>query len=78
MSTHLLPIAEELADTIGIVDSGRMLACGTLTDLRHRLQSPGPLEDLFLSLTRGSRPSSHANGRAAELERASADAEHSS
>ena len=30
MSTHLLAIAEELADRIGIVDHGRMLALGTL------------------------------------------------
>lgn len=61
MSTHLLSIAEELADTIGIVDHGRMLARGTLADLRHELQSHGPLEDLFLHLTGGSRPL--ANGR---------------
>src|SRR5262249_19519860 len=30
MSTHLLSIAEELADTIGIIDHGRMLTQGTL------------------------------------------------
>ncbi len=63
MSTHLLSIAEELADTIGIVDHGRMLAQGTLAELRERLQSDGPLEDLFLTLTGGSRPG--ANGKAA-------------
>ena len=34
MSTHLLAIAEELADRIGIVDHGRMLAIGTLEQLR--------------------------------------------
>ena len=56
MSTHLLSIAEELADTIGIVDHGRLLAHGTLGDLRDRLQSQGPLEDLFLKLTGGDRP----------------------
>jgi ABC-2 type transport system ATP-binding protein len=81
MSTHLLPIAEELADTIGIVDNGRMLACGTLEELRQRLQSHGPLEDLFLSLTSGSRPSAHTNGRpsaSAAPETAVADAEHAS
>jgi ABC-2 type transport system ATP-binding protein len=61
MSTHLLSIAEELADTIGIVDHGRMLAQGTLTELRERLHSHGPLEDLFLTLTGGNRPL--ANGR---------------
>lgn len=63
MSTHLLSIAEELADTIGIVDHGRMLAQGTLSDLRERLQSPGPLEDLFLKMTGGVRPA--LNGQAA-------------
>jgi ABC-2 type transport system ATP-binding protein len=61
MSTHLLSIAEELADTIGIVEHGRMLAQGTLGELRARLQSSGPLEDLFLTLTGGHRPA--PNGR---------------
>ena len=42
MSTHLLSIAEELADTIGIVDHGRMLAHGTLAELRERVQMHGP------------------------------------
>ena len=56
MSTHLLSIAEELADTIGIVDRGRMLANGTLAELRERSQVHGPLEDLFLKLTGGDRP----------------------
>jgi len=61
MSTHLLSIAEELTDTIGIVDGGRMLARGTLAELRERLHSHGPLEDLFLKLTGGDRP--YTNGR---------------
>jgi ABC-2 type transport system ATP-binding protein len=51
MSIHLLGIAEELADTIGIVDHGRMIEVGTLDQLRQRLQHHGPLEDLFLKLT---------------------------
>ena len=56
MSTHLLSIAEELADTIGIVDRGRMLANGTLAELRERIQMHGPLEELFLKVTGGDRP----------------------
>lgn len=56
MSTHLLSIAEELADIIGIFDHGRMLAMGTLDELRHRLQHHGPLEDLFLKLTDNDGP----------------------
>ncbi len=59
MSTHLLAIAEELADRIGIVDHGRMLASGTLDQLRTQVQHHGPLEELFLKLTgdRSARPS---------------------
>ena len=56
MSTHLLSIAEELADTIGIVDHGRMLAHGTLAELRDKVQHHGPLEELFLKVTGGDRP----------------------
>lgn len=56
MSTHLLSIAEELADSIGIVDHGRMLAHGTLAELRDKVQHHGPLEDLFLKVTGGDRP----------------------
>jgi ABC-2 type transport system ATP-binding protein len=51
MSIHLLAIAEELADTIGIVDQGRMLTVGTLAQLREQAQHDGSLEDLFLKLT---------------------------
>jgi ABC-2 type transport system ATP-binding protein len=63
MSTHLLSIAEELADTIGIIDHGRMLTQGTLAELRGRAQSDGPLEDLFLTLTGGGRPAPNGYGR---------------
>ncbi len=56
MSTHLLAIAEELADRVGIVDHGRMLASGTVDQLRSELKHHGPLEDLFLSLTGDHRP----------------------
>jgi ABC-2 type transport system ATP-binding protein len=56
MSTHLLAIAEELADRIGIVDRGRMLTVGTLEELRQQVQHHGPLEELFLKLTGDSRP----------------------
>ncbi len=56
MSTHLLSIAEELADTIGIIDHGRMLLSGNLEQIRAEAESDGPLEDLFLKLTGGDRP----------------------
>jgi ABC-2 type transport system ATP-binding protein len=56
MSTHLLSIAEELADTIGIINHGKMLLKGTLPEIREEAQMHGPLEDLFLRLTGGDRP----------------------
>jgi len=56
MSIHLLAIAEELADTIGIVDHGRMLTVGTLAELRERAQHDGSLEELFLKLTGNDLP----------------------
>ncbi len=56
MSTHLLSIAEELADTIGILDRGRMLLQGTLAEVRGHARHDGPLEELFLKLTAGDRP----------------------
>jgi ABC-2 type transport system ATP-binding protein len=54
MSTHTLDVAEQVADTIAIVDHGRLLACGTLDQLRCQMQMQGPLEDLFLRVTRES------------------------
>jgi ABC-2 type transport system ATP-binding protein len=60
MSTHLLSIAEELADTIGIINNGRMLMKGSLADIREEAQMHGPLEDLFLRLTGGDKPRASA------------------
>jgi ABC-2 type transport system ATP-binding protein len=51
LSTHSLDIAQELADRIGIVDRGRMIACGTLSALRDQAALGGSLEDVFLKLT---------------------------
>ncbi len=51
MSTHTLDIAEEVADTIGIIHGGRLIACGTLDELRAMSASKSRLEDVFLELT---------------------------
>lgn len=51
MSTHLLNIAEELADRIGIIHHGRLVALGTLEELRKEHEKRGSrLEDIFLSM----------------------------
>ncbi len=51
LSTHTLDIAQELADRIGIIDHGRLLACGTMDDMRKQAMRDGNLEDLFLKIT---------------------------
>lgn len=57
MSTHTLSVAEEVADRVGILSHGRLVALGTLPELRDlqtRQGVPGQrLEDLFLHLTGG-------------------------
>src|SRR5437764_5349746 len=51
LSTHTLDIAQELADRIGIIDRGRLIGCGTMTDLRKQAALDGSLEDVFLAIT---------------------------
>jgi ABC-2 type transport system ATP-binding protein len=52
MSTHLLSIAEEIADRVGIVDQGQLKFLGTLDELRRRVSShETSLERLYLDFT---------------------------
>jgi ABC-2 type transport system ATP-binding protein len=51
LTTHILALAEELADRIGIIDDGTILASGTLADIREAFSLQGSLEDIFLGLT---------------------------
>jgi ABC-2 type transport system ATP-binding protein len=51
VSTHQLSVAEEMADRIGIMHQGRLIALGTPEDLRRQSGTNGALEDSFLALT---------------------------
>jgi ABC-2 type transport system ATP-binding protein len=52
MTTHILEVAERLASRIGIIARGRMIAEGTLDDLRDSVGAArATLETLFLDLT---------------------------
>ena len=53
MCTHVLEIAEKLCHRIGIMIDGRMVACGTLEELRRASKGQTDLEGVFLSLTGG-------------------------
>ncbi|MGN0777574.1 MAG: ABC transporter ATP-binding protein [Aristaeellaceae bacterium] len=49
-STHVLEVAEKLCDEIAIIDKGRLVAQGTMDELRSGEKSAS-LEQLFLELT---------------------------
>ncbi|MFQ5590339.1 MAG: ABC transporter ATP-binding protein [Phycisphaerae bacterium] len=51
MSTHTLDIAEAVASRIGIIHEGRLIAIGTLEQLRAQAQHEHSLEEIFLQLT---------------------------
>jgi ABC-2 type transport system ATP-binding protein len=51
VSTHQLSIAEEMADRIGIMHQGRLIALGTAEELRRQAGTDGALEKSFLTLT---------------------------
>jgi ABC-2 type transport system ATP-binding protein len=50
MTTHILEVAERMADRIGIIAGGRLIAEGTLDELRDQAGRTTTLEDAFLSL----------------------------
>jgi ABC-2 type transport system ATP-binding protein len=54
MSTHSLEVAEKMCQRIGIINEGRLIAVGTMAELREKAQSTDErLEPLFLKLTGG-------------------------
>jgi ABC-2 type transport system ATP-binding protein len=51
MTTHILEVAERMADRIGVIASGRLVAEGTLAELRQQNgHNDTGLEDLFIAL----------------------------
>ena len=50
LSTHQLSVAEEVADRIGIINNGRLIAVGTVDQLRAQSEEKGGLEKVFLAL----------------------------
>jgi ABC-2 type transport system ATP-binding protein len=51
LSTHELSVAEEMADRIGIIQAGQLIAVGNREELRKQSGAAGPLEEIFLTLT---------------------------
>ena len=54
MSTHILEIAERVCDRVGIINEGRLVAVGSIEELKSRSEAGQvSLEDVFLELTGG-------------------------
>jgi ABC-2 type transport system ATP-binding protein len=51
LSTHSLTTAEEVCDRVGILSKGKLIALGTVEELRKQTHSSGDLESVFLKLT---------------------------
>ncbi|GLQ52855.1 ABC transporter ATP-binding protein [Devosia nitrariae] len=55
MTTHILEVAERMAERIGVVSRGRLVAEGTLAELRARIgRGNTSLEEIFLDLVAAS------------------------
>jgi len=53
LSTHVLPVVDELADVVGVLADGELLAEGAPRDLKRRAEGgEATLEEVFLSVTR--------------------------
>ena len=58
VSTHILDVAERMCDRFGIINKGRLIASGTMAELRSTVAPENTsLEDIFLQLTDGSEQS---------------------
>jgi ABC-2 type transport system ATP-binding protein len=60
LSTHILPVVDELADTVGVLHDGQLVAEGSPESLKDRAEAgdadptaaPVDLEEVFLEVTR--------------------------
>ena len=51
LSTHILPVVEELADTVGVLYDGDLVAEGSPSELTDEVAAGSTLEDVFLDVT---------------------------
>jgi ABC-2 type transport system ATP-binding protein len=59
LSSHLLPLVEEVCDKVLVISGGKRVAFGTLDEIRGQLQGAGEqasLEELFIRITSPSAP----------------------
>ena len=56
LSTHQISVAEEMADRIGIIHQGKLVAVGSAAELRRQSGADGALENAFLAITAEAKP----------------------
>ncbi len=52
VSSHILPIIEELCDRIGIINEGKLITVGTVEEILTQAEKP-TLEEAFIAMTGG-------------------------
>ncbi len=50
-STHILEVAEKICDRVAIINKGKLISFGTITELREKFKGDESLEKMFLELT---------------------------
>jgi ABC-2 type transport system ATP-binding protein len=50
-STHVLDVAEKVCDRVAIINKGKILFCGTLTEMKEHFKTNESLEQMFLEMT---------------------------
>ncbi|WP_115862957.1 ABC transporter ATP-binding protein [Halorussus litoreus] len=68
LSTHILPAVDELADTVGVIDDGTLVAEAPPAELKARANESPDLETAFLEITdeRDAKGAERADGRTPE------------
>ncbi len=51
LTTHILALAQDIADRIGIISGGKLIALGKMSELQAQSGTHDTLEDIFLKLT---------------------------
>lgn len=50
-STHVLEVAEKVCDRIGIINNGKLIALGTVDEIKRKFNDDESLENIFLEIT---------------------------
>ena len=50
-STHVLEVAEKICDRIGIIHNGKLIAVGTVEEIKNQFSKDDSLENIFLEIT---------------------------